>query len=73
MSTGWQRVSSMRVVELHRAGWLGVYDALVSAVTGRRRVTAPTMLVASVYVCNADDAVIAITGATLEVDRSAVE
>ncbi len=40
----WQNILTMRLINQHRDGWLGVWDALKSAITGKERVSVPRPL-----------------------------
>jgi hypothetical protein len=44
---GWFRISQETVIQVHRTGWRGVWDAVKAAVTGRPRLTVPQKVVCS--------------------------
>lgn len=46
---GMREVYRTEVLPMHRAGWTGVWDALVAAVTGSPRRTVPTPVTFSVF------------------------
>jgi len=45
----WKQVVLTQTIQAHRKGWLGVWDALVAAVTGNERVTVNVPVTLSVY------------------------
>ena len=45
----WKQVVLTQTIQAHRTGWLGVWDALVAAVTGDKRVTVNVPVTLSVY------------------------
>lgn len=47
---GWKRIGAVQVAEMHREGWLGVWDAIMAAVTRRPRRTAPAEVTFSLWV-----------------------
>jgi len=46
----WRQVVTHQVLEVHRTGWRGVWDALVAACSGRPRLTVPQAFEFSVWV-----------------------
>ena len=47
---GWRRVSTVTIGRAYRDGLAGVWDAIVSALTGRPRVTVPQAFTFSIWV-----------------------
>ena len=39
VTSGWKQYSITNQTQMYRDGWTGVWDALVSAITGKARVT----------------------------------
>ena len=55
VGNGWKRLIDTKVCGMPRQGWPGVWDSLVSAVTGRPLKLVDKELVFSVYVKNPDN------------------
>lgn len=58
---GWRKVCEQQVLPVHRTGWPGAWDALVAAVTGRPRLTAPRAFSVSVLVKGEDPVRVVVT------------
>lgn len=62
----WRRVMKLTLVPLHREGWLGVWDALVAAITRRPRFSVASPVTFSVLVKTADPLQIQVSVPELE-------
>jgi hypothetical protein len=66
----WQHIVTSRLINQHRNGWPGVWDALKSAVTGNERLSVPQTLTVEMHVClkegPAVDAVLMLPGETTD-------
>jgi len=45
----WKRVLVTKIVPIHRSGWLGVWDSIMSAITKDERINVPMELEFSVW------------------------
>lgn len=46
----WQKLIETRHVNVHRTGWLGVFDALKAAITGDSRLVVNVPITLSLYI-----------------------
>lgn len=65
----WQRIYETKYVECHRAGWIGVFDALKSAITGNHRLVVVKPLSFGIWIKADIDTEILIGSASLELSE----
>jgi len=66
---GWKQISKTTVAMMPRTGWIGVWDSLVSAVTGKPRYTEETTVTASLYVKSEHPVKLEIWGEQVEIGK----
>ena len=64
----WKALTEQKIIPSYREGWRGVWDSLVSAVTGSKRHTIPVEYTFSVWVKAPDgsEVILGLTNAKLE-------
>lgn len=50
----WRRIGLTKMMPCHRTGWLGVYDALRSAITGEPRLVVTKAITVSMLIKGSD-------------------
>lgn len=63
----WQKLIETRHVNVHRTGWIGVYDALKAAITGDKRLVVNVPMTLSLYIMQNGNSNY-IAGTKLDVD-----
>lgn len=62
----WKQIIETKYVECHRPGWKGVWDALVSAITGNKRLSVLKPVTFSAWVNSDSDIKFADVGVKVE-------
>lgn len=65
--TKWQKIIETRHINVHRVGWLGVWDALKAAITGDSRLIVSVPITLSLYIMPSENSNY-IAGTKLEVE-----
>lgn len=55
MNNDWKRIAHIALVDSVRTGWIGVYDAIKSAITGKPRIIVAVPSRLSMYIKQTDD------------------
>jgi len=66
----WKKLSECKLIPSYRTGWIGVFDALKSAITREPRITFDQNYTFSVWVKSECEAKISLTSSSFKADNN---